>query len=90
VLSVSWGLLALLQLASSRYLKMYVSVSMWAHRISGVLILVATLTIGLWTLGRSNWKLESGLHQALGLTIICCVGALSLGGIIARMMLEKT
>jgi hypothetical protein len=89
-MSVSWGLLALLQFSSSRYLKMYVSVSMWAHRISGVLILLATLVIGLWTLGRSSWKLDSGLHQALGLTVICCVGALALGGFIARMLLEKT
>lgn len=49
VLSVSWGLLALLQLSSSRYLKMYVGVSMWTHRISGFLIFLATLTIAMLT-----------------------------------------
>ena len=49
VLSATWGLLALLQLSSSRYLKMYVSVSLWTHRISGFLIFLATMTIALLT-----------------------------------------
>ncbi len=90
ILSVSWGLLALLQLSSSRYLKMYVSVSMWTHRISGFLIFLATLVIALLTFNRNNWKLDDGLHPALGLTVVCCVSALTIGGIVARMLLEKT
>ena len=90
VLSVSWGLLALLQLSSSRYLKMYVGVSMWTHRISGFLIFLATFTIAMLTFKQDEWELKPGLHPALGLTVVCCMSALTIGGIVARMLLEKT
>lgn len=90
VLSVSWGLLALLQLSSSRYLKMYVGVSMWTHRISGFLIFLATFTIAMLTFNQDEWELKPGLHPALGLTVVCCMSALTIGGIAARMLLEKT
>ena len=90
VLSVSWGLLALLQLSSSRYLKMYVGVSMWTHRISGFLIFLATITIAMLTFKQDEWELKPGLHPALGLTVVCCMSALTIGGIVARMLLEKT
>jgi hypothetical protein len=90
VLSVSWGLLALLQLSSSRYLKMYVGVSMWTHRISGFLIFLATLTMAMFTFKQDEWELKPGLHPALGLTVVCCMSALTIGGITARLLLEKT
>lgn len=69
---------------------MYVSVSMWTHRISGFLIFLATLVIALLTFNKNNWELDGGLHPTLGLIVVCCVSALTIGGIVARMLLEKT
>jgi len=69
---------------------MYVRVSMWTHRISGFLIFLATFIMAMFTFNRNNWNLADGLHPALGLTMVCCVSALTIGGITARMLLEKT
>jgi hypothetical protein len=49
VFGVSWGALALLQIAAARWLKMYHKVSMWAHRISGFIIFLATFTMAMLT-----------------------------------------
>ena len=49
VFGVTWGALALLQIAAARWLKMYHKVSMWAHRISGFIIFLATLTMAMLT-----------------------------------------
>jgi len=69
---------------------MYVGLSMWTHRISGFLIFAATLTIAMLTFKQDEWELKPGLHPALGLTVVVCMSALTIGGITTRMLLEKT
>jgi len=44
---VAWGILGLIQLSSTRYLKVYWWLNMWIHRIAGTLILTITLTMGI-------------------------------------------
>ena len=63
---------------------------MWTHRITGFLIFLATFTIAMLTFKQDEWELKPGLHPALGLTVVCCMSALTIGGITARMLLEKT
>lgn len=63
---------------------------MWIHRISGFLVLLGTLTMGLITFKNDGWELKDGLHPALGLSMMCIVGVLVIGGIIARWQLERS
>ena len=69
---------------------MYVSVSMWTHRISGFLIFVAVFTLAMLTFKDNKWSLNEGLHPALGLTVVCIMSALTIGGITTRLLLERT
>jgi len=60
----AWGILGLVQLVSNRYLKggsgwRY---AMWAHRISGTLTLLITLTMAFLALKEADWEVEVGLH----------------------------
>ena len=50
VFAVIWGLLALLQIAAARWLKMYHRISMWVHRISGFLIFLGTFIMAMITI----------------------------------------
>jgi hypothetical protein len=43
----SWGILGLVQLLSNRYLKAFWLINRWIHTISGLAILILTLTYGL-------------------------------------------
>jgi len=49
VLGITWGALALLQIAAARWLKMYHKASMWVHRISGFIIFLSTFTMAMLT-----------------------------------------
>jgi Cytochrome b5-like Heme/Steroid binding domain len=69
---------------------MYVSVSMWAHRISGFLIFVSVFTMAMITFKQDKWELKSGLHPALGLSVVVCMSLLTIGGITTRLLLEKS
>jgi len=47
---VTWGVLGFLQLISNRYLKSQWSWHLWMHRITGTLILLSTLILGILTI----------------------------------------
>ena len=60
----AWGILGLVQLVSNRYLKggsgwRY---AMWAHRVSGTLTLLITLTMAFLALKEAGWEVEVGIH----------------------------
>jgi len=90
VFAVCWGLLALLQIAAARWLKMYHNVSMWIHRITGFLIFVGTFVMAMFTFKQDEWEIKPGYHPAMGLTIVITMSLLTIGGITARMILEKS
>ena len=90
ILGVTWSALALLQIAAARWLKMYHKASMWAHRISGFLVFLTTFTMAMLTLNHDGWELEDGLHNAMGLTILITMSLLTIGGITARIILERS
>jgi|LauGreDrversion4_2_1035121.scaffolds.fasta_scaffold224039_2 hypothetical protein len=90
VFATCWGLLALLQIAAARWLKMYHKVSMWIHRISGFVIFLATFIMAMFTFKQDDWEIKSGYHPAMGLTIVITMSLLTIGGITARLFLEKS
>lgn len=85
----AWGILGLLQLSSTRYLKMYWKSSIWIHRISAMLIWTTTFVMALWVFAQDEWELKQGLHPAMGLAILVCVTFPLLGGIAARYTSEN-
>jgi glucan phosphoethanolaminetransferase (alkaline phosphatase superfamily) len=90
VLGITWGALALLQIAAARWLKMYHKASMWVHRISGFIIFLATFIMAMLTFKNDDWEIKSGYHPAIGLTIVITMSLLTIGGITARTVLEKS
>lgn len=55
----AWGFLALVQVISNRYLKMYWKASMWIHRISGMFILIGTFVTGIWAVKETAWNVKN-------------------------------
>jgi hypothetical protein len=63
---------------------------MWAHRITGFFIFLATFTMAMVTFNNKGWNLNPGLHAAFGLTIVITMSLLTIGGITSRLFLEKS
>jgi hypothetical protein len=89
-MGICWGIFGFVQLFSARYLKRFWRANMWIHSISGLLVLFGILTMGLITFKNDKWELKDGLHPALGLTMMCIVGVLVIGGLIARWQLQRS
>lgn len=53
----SWGILALLQVISNRYFKVFWRFNRWVHVVSGMSILIITLVMGLLAMKRGNWEI---------------------------------
>jgi hypothetical protein len=89
VLWFAWGILGFMQIASSRYLKVYWKCAMWLHRISGVLIVLMTLALSLVAFKVTDWEVQDGLHVILGFIVLLLCAILAIGGFIARWTMEK-
>ena len=85
----AWGIFGLVQLASNRYLKVYWRLSMWIHRISGLIILLITLTLSFLALSKAGWEVEIGVHQIMGVIILSLVLLIVLGGVFNRSMMQR-
>lgn len=89
ILWAAWGLLGFLQIASSRYLKVYWKCSMLLHRISGVFIVVMTIALSIVAFKAASWQLQSGIHVVLGAIALFVCGLLAIGGFVARWAMES-
>ena len=93
ILWASWGVLGMIQIVSLRYLPSYnicctktiKNFNMLLHLSSGVLILIATLTMSLLALEYYDWTLRwnQSLHSAFGLGIMFATIFVTLLGFIA-------
>lgn len=85
-----WSLLALVQIAAARWLKMYHKASMFVHRLTGFLIFLATFIMAMITYRSNDWEARPGAHPALGTTLVVIMTLLTIGGITASTILERT
>lgn len=58
---------------------------MWIHRISGTIILLITISMGIIGIKFSGWELNANsVHTVIGLIVFFCTLFVALGGIFAR------
>ena len=58
---------------------------MWIHRISGTMILLITISMGVIGIKVTGWELASdSVHTVIGLIVFFCTLFVALGGIFAR------
>jgi hypothetical protein len=82
---VGWGIFGLIQLMSTRYLKLWWRANMWIHRISGTIILIITIALGLVGIKISGWELSGDKpHTVIGLIIFFSTFFVAVGGVFAR------
>ena len=84
----TWTFFGLFQIATNRYLKHYWQSHMWMHRISGSIILAATLLYG----GYGYLKLKfvkDDVHAPMGITVTCVILFLAISGVVARSRLNR-
>ena len=74
---------------SARYMKPWWKISMWIHRIGGLIILTLTLYFSIAGLQRLEYQFRNDLHAILGLIIFFIVPALVLSGFFARDRMNK-
>jgi len=80
----TWGILGFLQLASNRYLKSQWTWHLWMHRITGTLILLTTLILGILTIQQSGWAVYNNPHSIIGVIVVSIVTLITLGGVFTR------
>jgi hypothetical protein len=88
----AWGILGMIQLVSVRYLKPYnlcltrlKNFGLWLHIVSGLLILLTTLTMSMLAFRYYDWSLRIGLnlHSLLGFLVLISVGLVSILGFLS-------
>ena len=84
LLWVGWGILGFIQVVSNRYLKNYFRIYMWIHRITGTLILLITIAMGITGIRRLDWQLVNDGHYIIGLIVFFMVFFIAVGGVAAR------
>ena len=85
----AWGVLGMIQLMSSRYLKMYWYFNMWIHRITGTIILILTFTFAIMAINQNDGVISKSYHAGIGITILCLVTLVAFGGITTRILLNR-
>lgn len=85
----TWGFLGFLQIVSNRYLKSQWSWHLWMHRITGTLILLTTLVLGILTIKESGWSVYPSPHNIIGVIVISIVTLITLGGVFTRSRMMR-
>jgi hypothetical protein len=92
ILWSAWSILGLMQLISIRYIKPYhlcmssfKNCGLWLHVISGVLILIMTVTMCLLAFNFYSWHLRfnQSIHSAIGFIVLISSGLLTILGFLA-------
>lgn len=80
----SWGLFGFIQIACSRYFRVWWKASMLIHRLLGFMITLATIVFSVIVFYRAQWNFSSNLHSFIGIGILIIVLFLAIGGIVTR------
>jgi hypothetical protein len=82
---IGWGVFGMVQVVSTRYLRAYWKVNMWLHRISGTIILLVTIALGIVGIKMADWELTGETpHTVIGLIILFATFFVAVGGVFAR------
>jgi hypothetical protein len=84
-----WGFLGFLQLFSNRYMKSQWRWHLLMHRITGTLIFLSTLTLGILTIKESGWKVYPAVHNIIGVIVMSIVTLITLGGVYTRSRMVR-
>lgn len=85
----AWGVLGYVQLISNRYLRVYWKINRWVHLISGLIILVLTLSYGLLMMKEVGWKIIKDWHPIIGFLVLISVGLICLGGLSSGFLMSS-
>ncbi|CDW82462.1 cytochrome b5-like heme steroid binding domain containing protein [Stylonychia lemnae] len=88
ILWLTWGPLALIQFATTRYLKTF-KYGIWVHIFTGVLNLIVTIVLGVLAIRENQWTINDNLHSRCGLLLIGMVALVNLTGVIMRLRILK-
>ena len=88
LLWVAWGVLGYVQIASSRYLKVFWRSYMWIHRITGFIILIITIVLSIFGIKICTWKLNRTPHDILGLAVFFIMTFVTLFGVFLKNRLD--
>ncbi len=86
---LTWGVLGFLQLASNRYLKSQWTWHLWMHRITGTIILLMTLGLGILSIKEYGWSVYPAPHNIIGVIVISVVTLITLGGVFTRSRMMR-
>ncbi len=86
---LTWGVLGFLQLASNRYLKSQWAWHLWMHRITGTIILLMTLGLGILSIKEYGWSVYPAIHNIIGVIVISVVTLITLGGVFTRSRMMR-
>ena len=89
LLWIAWGPLALLQIFSGRYVRMYWKVNMWTHIVSGVLILILTSVYTFLAFSYFKWKIRPTWHDWLGTIDLILIFILDGQGLALRLLQNR-
>lgn len=59
------------------------------HRITGTLIFLSTLTLGILTIKESGWKVYPAVHNIIGVIVMSIVTLITLGGVYTRSRMVR-
>ena len=87
LLWVGWGFLGLVQFMSTRYFKMYWKAYMWIHGITGTLILLITIAMGVVGIMNMEGEISAeDAHCIIGLIMLFVTLFIAGGGMLARTL----
>lgn len=84
----AWGILGFLQLTATRYITPFWKVHMWIHRVTGIIILVITLVLGIMAIKEAGNGVVNTGHNVIGIVVIIMVGLTTLEGFFTRFWLN--
>ena len=63
--------------------------SMWAHRISGSVVLITTLLYGIVGFVKMNMTVKNDVHAPMGVAVTSLISFLAISGVVARSCLNR-
>jgi hypothetical protein len=82
---IGWGIFGMIQHISNRYMKKHWRSYIWVHRISGTMILLITIAMGIVGIKLAGWKLAGDeVHTVIGLIVFFATFFVAVGGVFAR------
>jgi hypothetical protein len=85
----AWGVLGMIQLLSNRYLRVYWKINRWVHLVSGLIILVLTLSYGLLMMKEMGWEIIKDWHPIIGFLVLISISLIVIGGLFSGILMSS-